>query len=145
MIDPLAITVMAVLSYFDQNDLDAGVTYQVDTYHTHASVAHALMSGLASAAVTTSQGMMQIPEDLRRKIVVFRHIADIPAFVFMARPGMSAADVEKLRGLLLGFGREEEGLEFFSRTGYNTMKLASEASMKRADIYLKQTRKALKP
>ena len=143
VIDPMAITVMAVLNYLDENGLESDRDYKVETYHTHAGVAHALMSGLVDAAVTTSQGMMQIPADLRRKIMVYRHIADIPAFIFVAKPRVSSERAAELRAIMLQFGKEEEGLEFYGRTGYLGVRATTDASMKRVDAYLKQTRKML--
>jgi len=145
VIDPLAITVMAVLSHFEQQGLEAGEDFKVESFHSHAGVAHALMSGMVDTAVTTSQGLLQIPEDLRRKIVVARHIADIPAFVFLVKPDMPETRIAQIGAWLLAFAGEEEGLEFFGRTGYVGLRPASESQLKRADVYLKQTRKLLKP
>jgi ABC-type phosphate/phosphonate transport system substrate-binding protein len=145
VIDRLAVTVMATVSYLDENGLEADRDYQVETYNTHAGVAHALIGGLVDAAVTTSQGLMQIPADLRRKIVVYRHIVDIPAFVFMAKPGTSKESAAALRDMMLEFGKEEEGLNFYGRTGYLGVRATTDASMKQMDSYLKATRKILRP
>lgn len=145
VIDRLAITVMAALHDLSKQGLEPGVDFQVVEHRTHASVAHALVSGLSMAAVTTSQGMMQIPEDLRGKLVVYRHIADIPAFVFLAKPGTGQARAGQLKHLLLAFPNEMEGIDFMGRSGYTGLVPVSEATMKRVDPYLKQTRLALKP
>ena len=85
-----------------------------------------------------------MPDDLRRKLVVQKHIADIPAFVLIAKAGMDKAQAEQLKQALLAFPSEAEGIDFLGHTGYNTLIPANEAAMKRADIYLKETRKALK-
>lgn len=145
VIDRLAITVMAALHYLDEQGLEPDRDYRVAEHRTHAGVAHSLVSGLSAAAVTTSQGMLQIPEDVRRKLVVHKHIADIPAFVFLAKPDLPRPSADRLRALLLDFPREAEGIAFLGQTGYTTLRPASEAIMKRADGYLKQTRKVLKP
>jgi phosphonate transport system substrate-binding protein len=136
VIDRLAITVTAALQFLDTQDLEANQDYQVVEHRTHASAAYALISGLSAAAVTTSQGMLQMPDDLRRKLVVQKHIADIPAFVLIAK-------AERLKQALLAFPREAEGIDFLGHTGYDSLIPANEAAMKRADIYLKETRKAL--
>lgn len=145
VIDPLAMTVIAALSFFEQYGLEALRDYRVDTYHTHAGVAHALMAGLADVAVTTSQGLLQIPEDLRDKLETYKHIADIPAFVCLARVGMDKDAVAKLRAAILAFPQTDEGFEFLGRTGYAGVYPINESGMKRADLYLKQTRAMLKP
>lgn len=145
VIDRLAITVMAAQQYLNEQGLEADQDYKVVEHRTHASVAHALVNGLTRAAVTTSQGLLQIPEDMRRKLVILKHIADIPAFVFMAKADLPPGDVQRLRDLLLAFPAEAEGIDFLGHTGYTTLRATSEATMKRADIYLKETRKVLKP
>jgi len=143
VIDRLAVTVMATLSYLDAQGLEAGRDYRLAEHRTHASAAYSLVTGLSAAAVTTSQGMLQIPEYLRSKLVAQKHIADVPAFVFLARPDAPRAQVERLQKWLLEFPSEAEGSDFLSHIGYTGVVAATEARMKRADGYLKATRKAL--
>ena len=145
VVDRLAVTVMAALQYLEEQGLESGRDYGVAEHRTHVSVAHALVGGLAAAGVTTSQGMQQIPEDLRRRLVVHKHIADIPAFVFLAGPGLSRDRTERLRALLLDFAQRPEGAAFLKETGYSALRPATETFMKRSDAYLKETRKALAP
>lgn len=144
VIDRLAITVMAALAFLDSQGLEANQDYQVVEHRTHASVAYSLISGLSAAAVSTSQGLLQVPDELRRKLVVQKHIADIPAFVLIAKASMDKVQLERLKNSLLAFPNEAEGIDFLGRTGYTTLIPATEAVMKRADPYLKDTRKALK-
>lgn len=144
VIDQLAITVTATLQFLESKGLEAGRDYQIIEHRTHASAAYSLIGGLSAAAVTTSQGLLQMPDDVRSKLVVQKHIADIPAFVFMARAGTDKTRTESLKKVLLAFQNESEGIDFLGRTGYNGLIPASEAAMKRADIFLKETRKALK-
>lgn len=145
VIDRLAITVMAAIQYLDEQGLESDKDYRVAEHRTHASVAHSLVTGLSAAAVTTSQGMLQIPDDIRRKLIVQKHIADIPAFVFLVKPDLPRSQVERIKALLLDFPREAEGIDFLGRTGYTGIRSTSEATMKRADTYLKETRKVFKP
>jgi len=145
VIDRLAVTVMATLSYLDEQGLEAERDYSVTEHRTHASAAYSLITGLSAAAVTSSQGMLQIPEYLRRKLVVQKHIADIPAFVFLARPDTPRIQAEHLKKLLQEFPAKAEGIDFLRGIGYAGVVEASEARLKRADAYLKATRKALSP
>ncbi len=145
VIDRLAVTVMATLSYLEEQGLEADRDYRVTEHRTHASVAYSLVTGLSVAAVTTSQGLLQIPESSRRKLVAQKHIADIPAFVFLARPEAPRVQVEQLKKLLLEFPAEAEGIDFLRNTGYSGIVAANETRMKRVDAYLKATRKALAP
>jgi phosphonate transport system substrate-binding protein len=145
VIDRLAITVMATLSYLEEQGLEADRDYRVAEHRTHASVAYSLISGLSAAAVTTSQGMLQIPDELRGKLVLEKHIADIPAFVVLARPAAPRARVQGLKKLLLEFPVTASGKGFLEHIGYTGMVEANEARMKRADGYLRATRRALAP
>jgi len=145
VIDRLAITVMAAVQYLDDQGLESDQDYRMLEHRTHASVAHSLVNGVSAAAVTTSQGLLQIPDDIRRKLVIQKHIADIPAFVFLAKPDLPRPQAERIRALLLEFPREAEGIEFLGHTGYSGIRAVNENAMKRADTYLKETRKVLKP
>lgn len=145
VIDRLAITVMAAIQYLDEQGLESDRDYKVVEHRTHASVAHSLVGGLSVAAVTTSQGLLQIPDDIRRKLVILKHIADIPAFVFLVKPGLPREQAERIKTALLKFPGEAEGIDFLGRTGYTTIQPATEATMKRADPYIKETRKVLRP
>ncbi len=144
VIDRLAVTVAATLQYLDSQGLEADRDYKIAEHRTHASAAYSLIGGLSAAAVTTSQGLLQMPDDVRRKLVIQKHIADIPAFVFLSKPDAGKPLVEQLKRVLLAFPRESEGIDFLGHTGYNGLIPASEAAMKRADVFLKETRKALK-
>lgn len=145
VVDRLAVTVMAALQYLEDQGLESDRDYVVAEHRTHASVAHALVNGQSAAAVTTSQGMQQIPEAMRGKLAVHKHIADIPAFVFLAKPDPARNQAGKLRTLLLAFTRTTEGKAFLNQTGYHDLRPATEAVMKRSDPYLKATCKALAP
>jgi phosphonate transport system substrate-binding protein len=145
VIDRLAITVMAALRYLDDQGLESDIDYQVVEHRTHASVVQSLVSGLSAAAVTTSQGLLQIPEDMRRKVVVHQHIADIPAFILVAKAGLPRTQADRIRTLLLAFPRMAEGRQFLRQTGYTAIRPAGETVMRRGDAYLKETRKALRP
>jgi phosphonate transport system substrate-binding protein len=144
VVDRLAITVMAGVAHLEEQGLKAGRDYRVVEHRTHASVAHAVAQGLAAAGITTTQGLMQMTPELRDRIVVHRHIADIPAFVMLARPGVERAGAESLRKLLLAFPGDASGRVFLAHIGYGAIHPADEAFMKRGDAYLSATRKALR-
>lgn len=145
VIDRLAITVMAALVYLEEHGLEADRDYRVREHRTHASAAHSLVTGLSAAAVTTSQGLLQMPAEVRDRLILHKHIADIPAFVFLLKPDADKAEVARLRALVLAFPGEMEGIDFLGRTGYSGIRPVNETSMKRGDPYLKETRKLLKP
>lgn len=141
VIDRLAITVMGGLQYLERQGLESDRDYKVVEYRNHASVVHSLLSGASTLAVTTSHGLRQIPTDLRARVALYKHVTDIPAFVILAAPTLDKASVAMLRDRLQSFPREAEGLEFFAQTGYTGLRLADEAAMRRADPYLKATRR----
>jgi phosphonate transport system substrate-binding protein len=144
VIDRLAITVMAALDHLDKLGLKAGQDYQVVQHRTHASAVQSLTSGISQAAVSTSQGLLQIPEDQRSKLRIIEQITNVPAFVFLGKPGAETRN-QRLKSLLLAFPAEMEGLDFLGHTGYTRILATNEASMQRSDRYLKETRRLLAP
>ncbi len=145
VIDKLAITVMATLAYLEGHGLEAGRDFRLVEHRTHASVAHAVATGLAAAGVTTTQGLLQMPPEHRQRMVVHKHIADIPAFVMLARPGMDRTDVDRLRDWLLAFQADAAGRVFLTQIGYGEIRPATGAVMRRSDPYVAATRKAMRP
>ena len=143
VIDRLAITVTATTQFLAAQGLQLDRDYQIIEQRTHASTAYALITGVAAAAVSTSQGLMQMPDELRRKMVVQKHIADIPPFFLIAKAGMEKSQADRLRSALLAFPDEAEGIDFLGHTGYNDVVPVSQAAIRRADTYLGETRKAL--
>jgi phosphonate transport system substrate-binding protein len=144
VIDRLAITVTATLQYLATQGLEADRDYRIVEHRTHASAAYSVAGGLSAAAVTTSQGLKQMPDDVRDKLLLKKHIANIPAFVLIARSGMPPSRASRLKSALLAFPRRAEGVEFLARVGYTKLIPVDAAEMKRADVYLAEIRKALK-
>lgn len=145
VIDALAMTVTATLHYLSEQGLEAGRDYRLVEYRNHASVGQALTSGLAMAGVTTTHGLKQMPEGTLTKLKVYAHIADIPAFVMLAKPAASPAEADRLRGVVLDFVRGKAGQDFLKGLALTGLVPADERQMKRADAYLKETRKGLTP
>jgi len=143
VIDRLAITVMGALHYLERQGLRTDSDYKVVEYRTHASVVHSLLSGASAMAVTTTHGLHQIPADQRTRIAIYRNVTDIPAFVVIAAPSLSKPVRERLRAGMLAFAREMEGLEFLGQNSYTGLHVADEAAMRRADPYLRETRRMI--
>jgi phosphonate transport system substrate-binding protein len=145
VVDRQAVTVMAALSHLARQDLQAGRDFRVVEHRSHASAAYSLNTGLSAAIITTRQGMLQIPVELRTKLVVLQQITEIPALVFMAGPTLPATRALHLKKLLLDFQQEPTGVEFLQQVGYRSLVEADETRMKRVDIHLKAARGTLAP
>jgi ABC-type phosphate/phosphonate transport system substrate-binding protein len=135
---------MGALHHLEQHGLRADKDYKVVEYRTHASVVHALLSGASAMAVTTTHGLHQLPAEQRARIAVYRSVSDLPAFVIMAAPGFSAGRLETLRAGLLALPTEVDGRDFLAQNSYTGVHPADEAAMRRADRYLKETRRMVK-
>jgi ABC-type phosphate/phosphonate transport system substrate-binding protein len=131
------------LQYIEKQGLRTDIDYRAVEYRNHASVVQALLSGASSMAVTTSHGLIQIPSDLRQQVTVYRHVSDIPALVIMAAPDFPKPLREQLHSRLLTFKNEREGLEFLAHNSYTALHDANSVAMRRADPYLKETRRVL--
>jgi phosphonate transport system substrate-binding protein len=143
VIDRLAITVMGALGYLERQGIKADRDYRVVEYRNHASVVHSLLAGASVMAVTTTHGLHQIPADLRARIMVYRSVSDIPAFVIIAAPRLSKSQIGTLRAGLLALPGETEGIDFMGQNTYTGLHPANEAAMRRADPFLKETRRMM--
>lgn len=143
VIDRLAITVMGALHHIEGNGLVADRDYRVVEYRNHTSVVHSLLSGASAMAVTTGHGLRQIPPELRARLAVYRSLPEIPAFVVMAAPALPPPDRERLRSGLLAWAQSREGQSFLAGISYRSAHAADERAMRRADVYLKETRRML--
>lgn len=143
VIDRMAITVTAALDHLEQQGLAADRDYRVQEYRTHSSVVHSLLSGASALAVTTTHGLRQLPTELRTRIAVYRRVSDIPAFVILASPDLPSGHLERLRKGILAFPAEAEGRTFFAENTYTGLHAADEAAMRRADRFLKETRRTI--
>jgi phosphonate transport system substrate-binding protein len=143
VIDRLAITVMGALHHLEKQGLRPDRDFRVTEHRNHASVAHALISGNSRLGVTTSHGLRQLPPDLGNRVAVHGDVVDIPAFVVLAGPGLPAGLLPRLRGGLLDLPNSAEGRAFLANTGYSGLHPADEAAMRRADPFLKETRRLL--
>lgn len=141
VVDRLAITVMGALHYLEKQGLRADQDYAVLEYRTHSSVVSSLISNVCAIAVTTSHGLHQLPSDMRDRITVYRSVSDIPAFVVIASPRYATALTNKLRRGLMQFQHEPEGHAFLALSSYTGLHVADEEAMRRADTYLKETRR----
>ena len=143
VIDRLAVTVMASIHYLEAQGLEAGRDYRVAEYRNHGSMAQAVASGMAPVGVTTTQGMKQLPESMRERLKVLAHIADIPAFVVLAKPQLPSAEADRLQGLVLEFGRSPAGQRFLEEMAYAGLRPADEKRLRRVDTFLKAARQEL--
>ncbi len=143
VIDHMAVTVLAGLHYLGEQGLESGRDYRVVEYRNHASVGQAITSGIAMAGVSTTHGMKQIPERIRSKLKIYAHIADIPAFVMLAKPGTSKRDADAMQRKILAFVSSSQGKAFLKSIAYSAFVPASEQSLHRVDAYLEETRKGL--
>lgn len=143
VIDRLAITVMGALAYLDRQGLQAGRDFRVVEHRNHASVVHALLSGSCAMAVTTSQGLHQIPGDQRERLAVVHTLPEIPAFVVLAAPTLGQATTARLRTAMSDFAGTAEGLEFLAQSSYTGTRVADDRAMRQADPYLSATRRMM--
>jgi phosphonate transport system substrate-binding protein len=143
VIDRLAVMAMASLRYLDDQGLEAGRDFRVVEYRNHVGVAQALVSGTALVGVTTTQGLKQMPEALRKRLKVSAHLADFPGFVMLAKPEASREEVGRLEGYLLAFAWSNTGQEFLKRVASTALTPPDETSLKRTDAYLKETKRGL--
>lgn len=112
--------------------------------HTDDSVGNVVLRGDAVAAVLSGGEFRAIPEAVRAQLRILHTFAEVPGFVVLASPRLSAARAQGLRAHLLRFAADTpEGRTFFERTGYTALREPAPGLLESLDPYLPATRRAL--
>ena len=130
------------MRWLAEQGLDVGEDFKTLNTPTDDSVGNLVLGGDCVAALVSGGEFRAIPDALRNRLQIFQQIAEVPGFVALASPRLSAADTGRIRSALAGFtDQTEEGARFFAATGFRSFTEARDAQMNQLDIYLKATRR----
>ncbi len=108
------------------------------------SVGNILLRGDAVAGIMSMGEFMSHPEDIRKQLKIHTRFKDVPSFVVMTSPKLSAVERDALTRDLLFFAQSTpEGVEFFKRTGFKGIVPVDEAKLRALDQFNEATREAL--
>jgi len=117
-IDPTALAVNETIVWLRKQGLKPGIDYTLLETPTPVSAAYSVQNHQAAMAITSPQGMQQMPSNIRESVDIFAALPELPSMMWMAHPRM-ATDVTRIKAALLGFSSQsKEGKQFYEATGY---------------------------
>lgn len=132
-IDPITLAVNETMLWLRGQGLRAGVDFTLLETPTPISAAYSVKNHESVMAISSPQGLKQLPENLKQSIEVFATLPELPSLVWMAHPRM-AAEAPNLKAALLGFtSLSSEGAMFYDATGYVGMREVSGEETKAMD------------
>jgi phosphonate transport system substrate-binding protein len=124
-IDPITLAMNESMLWLRSQGLRAGTDFTLLETPSPISAAYSLKNHQSVMAISSPQGMKQLPDDLKDSIEIFASLPELPSLMWLAHPRM-AAELPKLKAALLGFTpASTEGAKFYAATGYIGMREVS--------------------
>ncbi|MDP3702141.1 MAG: PhnD/SsuA/transferrin family substrate-binding protein [Hylemonella sp.] len=140
MIDALTLASTEAHAWLRARGLQPGADYSVVYTPTPASAAHALVNGQALLAVSSPQGMLNTPKELRDEIEVFVALPEMPSLLWLGHGRVSKL-LPQIKPALLAFaGDTSDGQPFFEATGYQGLREVQLAELQAVDVHLPRLR-----
>lgn len=114
----LSISSIGGVKWLADHGMQLGRDYSLSERATHGAAIAAVAVGELDAALTTYTPLKQIPDDVRSKVRVLPLDVHVPHLMTIARPGLSAAELDRIKRALNDFPATPEGVAFFNDTGY---------------------------
>ena len=142
--NPQSLVSLRGLQWLAEQGLQRERDYKTLKTPTDDSVGSVVVRGDAVAALCSGGEFRAIPDALRPQLQVVNTFAEVPGFVVLASPKLTAAQALAVKERLLQFaGSSEEGKAFFSSTGFAGMREVTAALMASMDPYLAATRQVM--
>jgi phosphonate transport system substrate-binding protein len=144
--NPASLVALEGLAWLRSQGLEAGQDHQIITVRSEDSVGNALVRGEAAAGILSMGELRQHPPNVRDKLKVHSAFKEVPGFVVLVSPKMSASAQSHIRQQLLAFAQDNtDGAAFFALSGFKDIVPVNEAEMLQLDAFVDATRKAVKP
>ncbi len=139
-IDSLTLASSDSAAWLRARGLQAGADYAVVTTPTPASAAHALVNGQAILAVSSPQGVMNTPAELREQIEVFASLPEMPSLMWLGHARVGPL-LPHVKAALLAFAADSvDAPAFFEATGYQGLRDVQPAELQAVDVHLARLR-----
>lgn len=143
--DRMAIVTLAGLDWLRKQGIKPQVDFRLIQTVSHNTALLTVQRGEASAAITTSGVLKQVPDELRNSVKTLALISELRGLVFATGPHLTETSKNALKTALLQFAQESaEGKAFLKSTGFNSLLPVSESEMKLLDPYLLETKRLLR-
>lgn len=141
--NPQSLVALAGLEWLGGQGLRQGADFKTVTAANDDSLGAVLRTGEAPLAIMSLGEFRAKPEAMRNTLRIVTEIAKLPGFLVMANPGLPAAELQRLKTLILTFPQTEEGKKFFALSGFANIRDVGEPELKTLDAFNDVTRKGL--
>jgi phosphonate transport system substrate-binding protein len=141
--NPQSLVALAGLEWLGGQGLRLGADFKTVTAANDDSLGAVLRTGEAPLAIMSMGEFRAKPEVMRNTLRIVTEITKLPGFLVMANPGLPAAELQRLKTLILAFPQTEEGKKFFTLSGFANIREVGEAELKTLDAFNDVTRKGL--
>ena len=141
--NPQSLVALAGLEWLAGQGLRLGADFKTVTAANDDSLGAVLRTGEAPLAIMSMGEFRAKPEAMRNTLRIVTEIAKLPGFLVMANPGLPAAELQRLKTLILAFPQTEEGKKFFALSGFANIRDVGEPELKTLDAFNDVTRKGL--
>jgi phosphonate transport system substrate-binding protein len=142
--NPQSLVSLRGLQWLAENGLQQGKDFRTSRTPTDDSVGGVVLRGDAIAAMLSGGEFRALPEPIRAQLQLISNFAEVPGFVAMASPKMTAPEVVSLRAKLLQFAQSsDEGKAFLAATGFSGMREVPAQLLESMDPYVAATRRLL--
>jgi phosphonate transport system substrate-binding protein len=132
-IDPIALAMNDTIIWLKEQGLHAGKDFTLLETPTPISAVYSVQNHQSLLAISSPQGMKQLPVNVKASIEIFASLPELPSLLWLAHPRMKA-EMPKLKAALLGFTPQtEQGAIFYESTGYMGMRETSDDDTKAMD------------
>lgn len=143
--DRMAIVTIAGLEWLRKQGMTPQVDFRLIQTVSHNTALLTVQRGEASAAITTSGVLKQVPDELRNSVKPLALISELRGLIFATGPHLTETSKNAIKAALLQFAQESiEGKTFLKSTGFNSLLPVSESEMKLLDPYLLETKRLLR-
>lgn len=143
-IDPITLAMNDTIIWLKEQGLHAGKDYTLLETPTPISAAYSVQNHQSILAISSPQGMKQLPENMKSSIEIFASLPELPSLLWLAHPRMKA-ELPRLKAALLAFTPQtEQGAIFYETTGYIGMRETNNDEAKAMDKVAQEVNKMLK-
>ena len=141
--NPQSLVALAGLEWLGGQGLRQGADFKTVIAANDDSLGAVLRTGEAPLAIMSMGEFRAKPEAMRNTLRVVTEIAKLPGFLVMANPGLPAAELKRLKTLILAFPQTDEGKKFFALSGFANIREVTEPELKTLDAFNDSTRQGL--
>ena len=144
--NPQSLVTLRGMQWLAENGLQRGKDFKTINVPTDDSVGSVVVRGDACAAMLSGGEYRAIPDAVKAQVQILTVFTEVPGFIVMANPKLSASEARAIKAQLLSFASDSpEGKAFFSSTGFTDIQEPAAGLMESLDPFVEATRRLMAP